>query len=167
MPARKRLALALALAAGVGLLGLGAALAAAGWPGPGAAVAGATLAAALLAAQSLWPRSDPGGRSLRRGPRGERRAALTFDDGPGEDTPAVLRALAETGVRATFFVLGTAARRRPELVRAVAAAGHEVALHGDTHAKLAFAGPARIARELDACAAAIRAAGVEPAPLFR
>jgi peptidoglycan/xylan/chitin deacetylase (PgdA/CDA1 family)/uncharacterized membrane protein YbhN (UPF0104 family) len=167
MPARKRAALLLAVAAGAALLALGAALCARGHRVAGLAVAAGTLAAALAALQALWPRFDLGGRSVRRGPRHGRRVALTFDDGPGEDTPAVLRALAGAGVPATFFVLGAAARRRPELVRAVAAAGHEVALHGDRHRRLAFAGPARIARELDACAAAIRTAGVEPAPLFR
>lgn len=93
--------------------------------------------------------------------------ALTFDDGPSDDTPAVLAALETAGARATFFVLGEKARARPDLVRAIAARGHVVALHGDSHAKLLAAGPRRVAEELDRCAAAIRAAGVEPAPLFR
>ena len=38
--------------------------------------------------------------------------------------------------RATFFVLGWIARRLPELVRQIAARGHEVASHGDRHAML-------------------------------
>lgn len=167
MPAGKRLALLAAVAAGAALLALGGALAVRGRVVPGLALASATALAALGALQALWPRFDLSGRSFRAGPRGGRWVALTFDDGPGEDTPAVLRALADAGVRATFFVLGAAARRRPEWVRAAAAAGHEVALHGDTHRRLAFAGPRRIARELDRCAEAIRAAGVAPAPLFR
>jgi len=79
----------------------------------------------------------------------------------------VLEALDRAGVHATFFVLGAAVRRHPGLLREVARRGHLVALHGDTHAKLHLAGPARVARELDACAAAVRAAGVVPAPLFR
>jgi peptidoglycan/xylan/chitin deacetylase (PgdA/CDA1 family)/uncharacterized membrane protein YbhN (UPF0104 family) len=167
MPARKRLQLAAALAAATCLFAGAAALVAGGRPGAGLGLGLATLVVGLALLQAVWPRFDLGGTTLRRGTGAARKVALTFDDGPGQDTPAVLAALAAAGARATFFVLGQAARRRPDLVRAVAAAGHEVALHGDTHVRLAFAGPARIARELDGCAEAIRAAGVEPAPLFR
>ncbi|HMG12328.1 MAG TPA: polysaccharide deacetylase family protein, partial [Gemmatimonadaceae bacterium] len=40
--------------------------------------------------------------------------ALTFDDGPNpEATPLILDTLAEKGVRATFFVLGSHAERWP------------------------------------------------------
>jgi peptidoglycan/xylan/chitin deacetylase (PgdA/CDA1 family) len=60
--------------------------------------------------------------------------ALTFDDGPDPaGTPAVLEQLDRLGWRATFFLLGTQVRRHPGVARAVVAAGHEVALHGDQH----------------------------------
>lgn len=45
----------------------------------------------------------------------------------------LLDILAETGVRSTFFVLGWIARTYPDLVRRVAAEGHEVASHTDRH----------------------------------
>lgn len=167
MPAAKRVLLGLGLALGLAPLAAAAALAARGAVLAGAALAAGALLLGLAAAQALWVRFDVTGRSLRRGPRTGREVALTFDDGPSDDTPAVLDALDAAGARATFFVLGARARARPELVRAVAARGHLVALHGDTHAKLLAAGPGRVAAELDRCAAAIRAAGVEPAPLFR
>jgi peptidoglycan/xylan/chitin deacetylase (PgdA/CDA1 family) len=62
------------------------------------------------------------------------RAALTFDDGPDpEGTPAVLDDLAAADVRATFFVLGERVVRHPDVVAAIAAAGHELALHGWSH----------------------------------
>src|SRR5439155_13794536 len=48
-------------------------------------------------------------------------------------TRVILRLLAEHGVHATFFVLGWVAEREPALVREIAAAGHEVACHGDGH----------------------------------
>jgi polysaccharide deacetylase family protein (PEP-CTERM system associated) len=48
----------------------------------------------------------------------------------------VLEQLARSGVRATFFVLGTIARDQPDLVRAIHAAGHEVASHGWAHKRL-------------------------------
>ncbi|HEV7460887.1 MAG TPA: polysaccharide deacetylase family protein [Solirubrobacteraceae bacterium] len=71
--------------------------------------------------------------ALERLPGGSSLAALTFDDGPGELTPELLAALAEHDLRATFFLLGEQARRRPDVARDVAAAGHEVGLHGSEH----------------------------------
>jgi peptidoglycan-N-acetylglucosamine deacetylase len=60
--------------------------------------------------------------------------AITFDDGPHpEGTPAVLEVLARAGVRATFFMIGEQAQRRPALAAEVLAAGHQVALHGHRH----------------------------------
>lgn len=49
------------------------------------------------------------------------------------NTERILGVLAERGVRATFFVLGWVAERSPQLVRRVAASGHEVACHGFSH----------------------------------
>lgn len=63
--------------------------------------------------------------------------ALTFDDGPDEQvTPALLTVLAHHGARATFFMLVDQAERRPDLVRTVREAGHEIALHGLDHRPL-------------------------------
>ena len=47
--------------------------------------------------------------------------------------PRTLERFETAGVRATFFVLGEVARRIPDRVREIAAAGHEVACHGDLH----------------------------------
>lgn len=49
------------------------------------------------------------------------------------NTRRMLGILAEEGVRATFFVLGWVAKRSPQLVRDIHAAGHEIACHGLTH----------------------------------
>ncbi len=60
--------------------------------------------------------------------------ALTFDDGPHPvSTPLVLDALERFGWHATFFCLGSEARRHPGTLREIARRGHEVAVHGDTH----------------------------------
>lgn len=48
-------------------------------------------------------------------------------------TERLLALLADTGTRATFFVLGWVAARHPQLVRAIALQGHEVACHGYGH----------------------------------
>src|SRR4051812_3475218 len=74
----------------------------------------------------------PGNPGVYRQPRIV--LALTFDDGPDpRGTPAVLAALAEAAATATFFVLGERVERRPEMVEAVLAAGHEVEVHGYAH----------------------------------
>lgn len=49
------------------------------------------------------------------------------------NTERLLRILNGHGVRATFFVLGWVAQRFPELVRAIASAGHEIGCHGYWH----------------------------------
>jgi peptidoglycan/xylan/chitin deacetylase (PgdA/CDA1 family) len=68
--------------------------------------------------------------------------ALTFDDGPDPlSTPFFLRLLDARGLRATFFLLGSAARRTPGLVQEMAAAGHEIAIHGWQHRPLLLRGP--------------------------
>jgi polysaccharide deacetylase family protein (PEP-CTERM system associated) len=56
------------------------------------------------------------------------------------DVALLLDLLAQAGARATFFVLGDVARRQPAVVRLIAAAGHEIASHGDTHRKVATQG---------------------------
>jgi len=83
------------------------------------------------------------------GPRGARRVALTFDDGPDPDwTPRVLDALAEAGVRATFFLLGERAVRTPAVVRRIAAEGHEIGNHSWSHRSLWLCGPKATASEI-------------------
>ncbi|MER6128772.1 polysaccharide deacetylase family protein [Streptomyces sp. NPDC001795] len=68
--------------------------------------------------------------------------ALTFDDGPDPlSTPLFLRLLADRRVHATFFLLGSEARRSPGLVREIAAAGHEIGIHGWLHRPLLLRGP--------------------------
>lgn len=59
---------------------------------------------------------------------------FTFDDGPDPQiTLPLLDVLARHGARATFFVTGSRARDHPDIVRAVASAGHELAVHGERH----------------------------------
>ena len=60
--------------------------------------------------------------------------ALTFDDGPHPMvTPRVLKILEKHGARATFFMLGKAAKRHPQLVKQVANAGHAIGNHSYDH----------------------------------
>nr|MDT0663623.1 polysaccharide deacetylase family protein [Micromonospora sp. DSM 115978] len=68
--------------------------------------------------------------------------ALTFDDGPDPaSTPRFLDVLAELDVSATFFVLGSMLDRAPRLGAELAAAGHELAVHGWDHRPMLLRGP--------------------------
>jgi peptidoglycan/xylan/chitin deacetylase (PgdA/CDA1 family) len=69
----------------------------------------------------------------RRGPAGSRRVALTFDDGPDEQTHRYLEILDDLGVPATFFIIGELADKYPDLVREYIRRGHQVAGHGYDH----------------------------------
>ena len=60
--------------------------------------------------------------------------ALTFDDGPDPaSTPAFLDLLAARNSHATFFLLGSMVASAPQLAAEIAAAGHEIAVHGWDH----------------------------------
>ncbi len=109
--------------------------------GIGLGVAGAAAvhtAPSLIALSSIGRHISPSLAGV--GDRGH--VALTFDDGPDPtSTPAVLEALDELGWRATFFMLGEMVRKAPGLAAEVAAAGHEVGVHGDQHRTLLRLGP--------------------------
>ena len=63
--------------------------------------------------------------------------ALTFDDGPSPRcTPRLLDGLAEYGARATFFVVGCQTVKDPDIVRRIAAEGHQVGNHSYDHPQL-------------------------------
>lgn len=62
--------------------------------------------------------------------------ALTYDDGPGGGTPALLDTLAEHDARATFFVTGHPVMEHPTTLRRVYAEGHELANHTLSHPDL-------------------------------
>ncbi|WP_426334042.1 polysaccharide deacetylase family protein [Paenibacillus silvae] len=58
---------------------------------------------------------------------------LSFDDGPGKHTPEVLDILRDAGVKATFFVLGQQAERKPEMIKRIHREGHAIGNHTYNH----------------------------------
>lgn len=54
---------------------------------------------------------------------------LTFDDGPSENTAAILDILAEYDVKATFFVTGREDEEAQDLYRRIAEEGHTLGMH--------------------------------------
>lgn len=76
--------------------------------------------------------------------------ALTFDDGPDpRTTPVVLAALAQAQATATFFLVGEQVERFGELAAEIAAAGHEIGLHGYRHLPTLLRTPRDLNADLD------------------
>jgi peptidoglycan/xylan/chitin deacetylase (PgdA/CDA1 family) len=120
---------------------------------------------AELAEPSAYVPVKPPLRRIVGGGGSEKVVAVTFDDGPHAGyTDRLLALLQAEGAVATHFFVGRNVRRHPELARAVAFAGHEVANHSENHVRL-DALPARsVPAELARCSEAIEeATGVRPA----
>jgi peptidoglycan-N-acetylglucosamine deacetylase len=91
--------------------------------------------------------------------------ALTFDDGPdASSTPAFLDVLDDLGWSATFFMLGSMVRRDPGVAKEVAAAGHEIGVHGDVHGNMLRRTPGHTRADVTAAFETVaEATGTEPA----
>ena len=77
-----------------------------------------------------YPESELFGKVIYRVNSPDKVVALTFDDGPGGVTPrAILRVLAEEGVKATFFLTGRNVDSHPELAAEIVRKGHAVGNH--------------------------------------
>jgi polysaccharide deacetylase family protein (PEP-CTERM system associated) len=88
-----------------------------------------------------------------------RRVGVAGWEQPGpaleRQTDALLELFDELGARATFFVLGMAARAHPELVKRVVDRGHEIGCHGDAHLPVHTQTPDEFAADLRAAKATI------------
>lgn len=85
-------------------------------------------------------------------------AELTFDDGPGPSTPALLRVLRQAGCTATFFVLGCHLVGARVLGARIVAEGHTLGNHTWSHARPRALTDAALRVELHATDALIRQA---------
>jgi peptidoglycan-N-acetylglucosamine deacetylase len=61
--------------------------------------------------------------------------ALTFDDGPHENTKAILALLEKYNAKSTFFITGLNAEKMPELIREINNAGHLIGNHTYSHSR--------------------------------
>ena len=89
----------------------------------------------ILAITLLW-RSVPDGvyrLDLGQSELGEKAIALTFDDGPSGHTERLLDGLAQYGAKATFFVIGKQAEKRPAIVKRAFDEGHLIGNHTYDH----------------------------------
>jgi peptidoglycan/xylan/chitin deacetylase (PgdA/CDA1 family) len=128
---------------------------------------------ALSHALVLWPTLRPNSQWL--GPvitcfeSKANEVWLTIDDGPTDDTEALLNALDAHDVKATFFVKGSLAAQRPDLVTMMLARGHAVENHSQTHPSGTFwcLPPTAIASQIDACNAVLESITGKSPRLFR
>ncbi len=123
----------------------------------GAALALAAQYVPSVVALGEWSsiRVLPGGYCRWRGPD-RPGVALTFDDGPDPaSTPAVLDALGEAGLRATFFCTGAHVDRHGALVADIVGGGHQVETHGYRHAHHLARSPRWIVRDLERAVASL------------
>jgi peptidoglycan/xylan/chitin deacetylase (PgdA/CDA1 family) len=103
----------------------------------------------------------------------DKEIVLTFDDGPWpENTPAVLKALADNCLKGTFFEIGEHATWHPEITKQVVAAGMTVGTHTWSHKDLArnpYASDLELAKqEIEMGFSAVHMAADAPiAPFFR
>lgn len=104
-----------------------------------------------------------------RGPREGRGVALTFDDGPHPThTREVLEILRAHDAKATFFVIGKKAEANPDVIREIAAAGHDIGVHTYSHDRLLNMRPeSQIEEEIEKTTALIEMLTGRRPTLFR
>ena len=132
-------------------------------------IAGAAgLAAAGIASYgAIAPESELFGKTLHR-LADPKQLALTYDDGPNDPhTLNLLDVLGTHEVKATFFLIGKHVAAKPEIARRIAAAGHTIGNHTQTHPNLAFCNEERIRRELSDCEKILHDIVGEHSKLFR
>src|SRR5271156_4971609 len=103
-------------------------------------------------------------------PLEDHEVVLTFDDGPlPPKTNHILDILASECVKATFFLVGKMATTYPNVVREIAAAGHTIGTHSQTHPLRLHKMPlAKAEEEINGGIASVTSVlGRPPAPFFR
>ena len=89
----------------------------------------------------------------------KKQAFLTFDDGPSSVTPRILDTLKQENVKATFFVLGSKVKEKPDLVKRMYDEGHFIANHGYSHVYSSiYSSPQAVLDEYNACNEEVRKA---------
>lgn len=102
-----------------------------------------------------------------RGKSDEKVIGLTFDDGPNEPyTSAIADMLKARRIRATFFQVGRAVLRYPEVTRRLADDGHVIANHGFTHEFPTYLRRDTLAVDIRKGQQALATVGIRPA-LYR
>ena len=105
---------------------------------------------------------------LWRLPAGQKRIALTFDDGPDmSTTPALLALLRELEIPATFFLLGDKVAANAAMFSDAESHGHTLAIHGFHHTNHGFYSRRALRNSIHKTAEVMQASNLQPTKLFR
>jgi peptidoglycan/xylan/chitin deacetylase (PgdA/CDA1 family) len=140
------------------------------WPhAPLAGIGVLALSHALLLYPTLRPNVQWLGPVVTRFATSKKEVWLTIDDGPTDDTRAVLDLFDKHGVQATFFVKGALTELHGDVIQEILRRGHTLANHSHTHPSGSFwcSPPGRVANEIDRCNDAIQSATGTPPRWFR
>lgn len=97
----------------------------------------------------------------------EKVVALTFDDGPTENTSAILALLDSYQVKATFFLIGDDIEENPEQAKKIVEAGHQIGNHTYSHKRMVLKSPSYIKNEIEKTDALIASIGYQKTPVVR
>jgi peptidoglycan/xylan/chitin deacetylase (PgdA/CDA1 family) len=112
----------------------------------------------------MSPFSQLLGRFPYRGSSARPQVALTFDDGPNEPyTSQIADYLDERGIHATFFQVGKAVSRHPEVTRRLFHAGHVIGHHGHSHQFTRYLRRATLAQDMRDADLVFADLGIRPA----
>lgn len=107
------------------------------------------------------------GKLVSRTHTDQKVVALTFDDGPSDKTPKILKVLRELDVNCTFFLTGQEIERHMDYARAIADAGHQLGNHTYFHRPMVFMTYSAIENEIESTNRLIREAGFTGEIVFR
>lgn len=85
------------------------------------------------------------------GDRNKKEIAITFDDGPSEETLEVLEMLRKNDVKATFFVVGKMIKGSEHIIEAIKNNEHEFGNHTFSHKRLWFKSKKFIEEDIKKC----------------
>lgn len=101
---------------------------------------------------------------ISRSKSGKKIVSLTFDDGPDPVlTPKILQLLEKHKISATFFVIGSAASRHPQLIKEILRQGHTIGNHSYHHDSfLMFRSKSTLSREIESTQKELNSIGIQP-----
>lgn len=97
----------------------------------------------------------------------EKVVALTFDDGPTDNTDRVLALLSDLNIKATFFVIGADLEKNMTEGKKIVAAGHELGNHTYSHERMVLKSYSFVQGEVEKTDALIKEAGYKGEITFR
>jgi peptidoglycan/xylan/chitin deacetylase (PgdA/CDA1 family) len=95
------------------------------------------------------------------GDRNKNNIAITFDDGPAEETIKVLEILKKYDIKGTFFIVGKMIKSREYIIEAIKKDGHEFGNHTFSHKRLWFKSKKFIQEDIEKCDSELYGFGIK------